>query len=425
MSFKFPAWGRYRSILGWLLYDVASSSYALLIPSVAYAVYYRQVVCGGTQDCDVRWAAVTSLSLLLAGLLAPLLGAIADLGHLRYRIFVLTTGVCCAATAGLYWVQPGALVWGSLAFILAQVAYACSASLYDSYLPLLAPVHRLGQLSGLGWGLGYLGGLLCFALSYSWLQGGLAEANLPVYRLTFAVVAGFYLLVALPAFAWLPRQGSGASTSLARLIPLAYQQVFQTLRRWQERPPIFQFLIGYYLLSDGLVTISSFIAIYLKTQFGLGMGEILRLTLLFNAIAIPTTLGIGYLSQRCSVLRLLKVIVALWVGLVLLIGFGRHPSTPLLIAIGLGLLSGSTQSLCRGLFAQIVPPQQSSELFGFHSLVGKISATAGPLVFGITSAVTGNQRLAMLLLLPFFLLGGWVLSGLGDAVRVSPRPLQG
>lgn len=109
----------------------------------------------------------------------------------------------------------------------------------------------------------------------------------------------------------------------------------------------------------------------------------------------------------------------------LLIGFGRHPSTPLLIAIGLGLLSGSTQSLCRGLFAQIVPPQQSSELFGFHSLVGKISATAGPLVFGITSAVTGNQRLAMLLLLPFFLLGGWVLSGLGDAVRVSPRPLQG
>ena len=118
-----------KSILGWLLYDVASSGYILLIPSLAYAVYYRQVVCGGTQDCDARWAAVTSLSLLLAGLLAPLLGAIADLGHLRYRIFVLTTGLCCVATASLYWVQPGALIWGSLIFILAQVAYACSASL--------------------------------------------------------------------------------------------------------------------------------------------------------------------------------------------------------------------------------------------------------------------------------------------------------
>lgn len=425
MAHRFPAWGRYRSVLGWLLYDVASSGYALMIPSVAYAVYYRQVVCGGTQDCDARWAAVTSLSLLLAGLLAPLLGAIADLGHLRYRIFVLTTGLCCVTTASLYWVQPGALVWGSLGFILAQVAYACSASLYDSYLPLLVPTHRLGQLSGLGWGLGYLGGLLCFALSYSWLQGGLTAANLPAYRFTFVAVAGFYLLVALPAFAWLPRQRAVAHPSLVRLIPLAYQQVFQTLRGWQARPPIFQFLIGYYLLSDGLVTIVSFIAIYLQIQFGLGMADILKLTLLFNAIAMPATLGVGYLSQRYSVFRLLKVIVALWVGLVLLIGFGHHPSTPLLIAIGLGLVSGSTQSLCRGLFAQIVPPQQSSELFGFHALVGKISATAGPLVFGVTSAVTGNQRLAMLLLLPFFLLGGWVLSGLGAAVGAASKPLQG
>jgi len=413
-----------KSILGWLLYDVASSGYILLIPSVAYAVYYRQVVCGGTQDCDARWAAVTSLSLLLAGLLAPLLGAIADLGYLRYRIFVLTTGLCCVATASLYWVQPGALIWGSLIFILAQVAYACSASLYDSYLPLLAPAHRLGQLSGLGWGLGYLGGLLCFALSYSWLRGGLGEANLLTYRLTFVAVGGFYLLVALPAFAWLPRQGAGASMPLAQLTPLAYQQVFQTLRRWQERPPIFQFLMGYYLLSDGLVTIGSFIAIYLQTQFGLEMSKILRLTLLFNAIAIPTTLGAGYLSQRYSAFRLLKVIVALWVGLVLLIGFGRHPSTPLLIAIGLGLVSGSTQSLCRGLFAQFVPPQQSSELFGFHALVGKISAMAGPLVFGVTSTVTGNQRLAMLMLLPFFLLGGWVLLGLRDAIQASPESLE-
>jgi UMF1 family MFS transporter len=423
MTFQFPAWGRYRAILGWLLYDVASSSYALLIPSVAYAVYYRQVVCGGTQDCDARWAAVASLSLLLAGMLAPLLGAIADLAHLRYRLFVLTTGLCCAATATLYSVQPGALVWGSLVFIVAQVAYTCSASLYDSYLPLLAPNHRLGQLSGLGWGLGYLGGLLSFALSYGWLRGGLATVNLPIYRLTFLAVSGFYLLVALPAFAWLPRQGNRSGTQdLARLIPTAYKQVVSTLAGWQQRREIFRFLIGYYLISDGLVTIITFTAIYLQTQFGLEVAQILQLTLLFNAIAIPTTLTVGYLSQRWSALGLLKIILAFWIGLVLLMVFSRHPSTPLLIAVGLGLVSGSTQSLCRGLFAQLIPPQQSSELFGFHALVGKISSTLGPLVFGLTSAVTGNQRLAMLLLLPFFILGGWVLSGLRGTVSAASNP---
>ncbi|MFZ4640560.1 MAG: MFS transporter [Nodosilinea sp.] len=412
---------QHRSILGWLLYDVASSSYALLVPGVAYAVYYRQVVCGGTTSCDAQWAMLTSLSLIGSGLLAPFLGAIADTGNLRYPIFALATGLCCLATSLLYWVEPGGLMLGGIAFVVAQVGYICAASLYDSYLPLLAPSRRLGQLSGLGWGLGYLGGLICFFIAYGWMQGGLVATNLPIYRLTFLLVSGFYGLIALPALAWLPRQSpEPVNYSFRGLIKSAYHQVFKTLKNWRETPVIFQFLIGYYLISDGIVTIHSFIAIYLKTQFALEVGQILQLTLLFNAIAIPMTLTVGLLSRRWSALTLLKAILTLWVGLLLLIVFGTHPLTPLLVAIGLGVVSGSTQSLCRGLFAQLIPHNKTSELFGFHALVGKISATFGPLIFGFTSALSGNQRLAMFLLLPFFLLGGWVLLRTPVSKPLSP-----
>ena len=395
---------RHRSILGWLLYDVASSGYALLVPGVAYAVYYRQVVCGGTTSCDAQWAILTSLSLIGAGLLAPFLGAIADTGNLRYPIFALATGLCCLATSLLFWVEPGGWVLGETAFILAQIGYICAASLYDSYLPLLASGPRLGQLSGLGWGLGYLGGLICFFIAYGWLQGGLVGSNLPTYRLTFLLVSGFYALMALPSLAWLPRRSQQpTSYDLRNLIPTAYGQVLNTLKGWRDLPVVFQFLVGYYLLSDGTVTVHSFIAIYLQTQFALEVGQILQLTLLFNAIAIPTTLAVGLLHHRWSALTLLKGILVLWVGLLLLIVFGTHPLTPLLVAIGLGVVSGSTQSLCRGLFAQLIPHHRTSELFGFHALVGRISATLGPLIFGLTSALSGNQRLAMFLLLPFFL----------------------
>ena len=124
-------------VLGWILYDVASSGYILMIPGVAYAVYFRQVVCGGAAGCDALWGTLVSLSLIVAGLLAPLVGAIADLGSIRHRLFVTTTLLCCVATAGLFWVKPGDLWTGGLFFILAQVGYMVSAGLYDSIYPIL------------------------------------------------------------------------------------------------------------------------------------------------------------------------------------------------------------------------------------------------------------------------------------------------
>jgi UMF1 family MFS transporter len=222
----------HKPIIGWLLYDIASSSYILLIPSIAYAIYYRQVVCGSTPGCDAQWGMLTALALIFAGGLSPMIGAIADLGHLRYRFFAITTFMCCLGTALLYWVQPGARLWGGLAFVVAQVGYILSASLYDSYLPTLAPPQRLGQLSSLGWGLGYLGGVGCFFIVQPWLSHGLTPENLPLYRLTFLAVAGFYGLEALPALAWIPRESPRAlKTSPQRIATLArraYQQVTST-----------------------------------------------------------------------------------------------------------------------------------------------------------------------------------------------------
>jgi MFS transporter, UMF1 family len=423
MPFPSPRWPN-KSILGWLLYDIASSGYALLIPSVAFAVYYRQAVCGGEAHCDLQWAMVTSLSLVFAGVLSPLLGAIADLGQLRDRIFVITTLLCCAATATLFWVEPGAMVFGGLAFFLAQAGYILSMGLYDSYLPSLVPARRMGQLSGLGWGLGYLGGLVCFFIAYGWMQGGLVAENLPTYRLTFLVVAGFYAVMAVPAMAWLPRQ-TAPSSNRQRTLPLihqSYNRVFDTLRNWQQTPELFQFLLGYYLISDGVVTIISFTAIYMHLQFGLGMATILQLTLLFNAIAIPATIMFGMLNQRWSEKALLKVVLVLWIVTLALMVFSRHPLTPTLIACGLGLVVGSTQSICRGMFAQMVPPDQAAEKFGFHALVSKVSAICGPLLFGLISSVSGSQRWAMLSMAVFFLAGSWVLFKVPTVSPHHPQP---
>jgi UMF1 family MFS transporter len=402
-----------RSIVGWILYDVASSGYILLIPGVAYAVYFRQVVCGAAPGCDALWGMLVALALGIAGVLSPLLGAIADLGAIRHRLFVATTLLCCTATLGLYWVQPGAMVLGGLCFVLAQVGYMLSAGLYDSYLPRLVDQRHMGRLSGWGWGLGYLGGIFCFLVTMPLINPGLEPEHLALFRLTFLVVGGFYLVMALPALLWLPRHSSQPvkGDQLGPLIQQAYGQVLTTLKSWRQNANTFRFLAGYYLISDVIVTLNSFIGIYFSVIFGLSIAHILRLSLLFNLVSIGATVGFGYLSDRTASKRLLQLMIVIWVGLLVVMGFSTHPQTPMLVAVLTGLVVGPTQSLCRGWFASMILAEQSGEMFGFHALVSRVSAILGPLMFGLISSATGSQRLAVLSLLLLIAGGSLVLSG--------------
>lgn len=409
-----------KPIVGWILYDVASSGYIAMIPAIAYAVYYRQIVCGGAASCDARWAVWVSLALAVAGLLSPLLGAIADLGALRHRLFIATTLLCGFATAALYSVQPGAVWLGGILFFLAQTGYLLSMALYDAYIPDLVPSQQAGRLSGLGWGLGYSGEFICYILFLLLQQGNPVDSSI-FYRQLFFVVAVFSVGMALPALAWLPRQSSGMTISPGKLIFYrSYIQVGQTLRNWQHTPELFKFLLGFCLISAGIMTIVSFIGIYLSTQFGLTVAQILQLSLLFDLVAIPCTIVCGILSDLWSAKSLLRVLLGIWVVVILLMVFSTHPATPLLIAVLLGVVLGSTQSLCRGLFAQMVHTAQATELFGFNSLVGKMSAILGPLVFGLISSATENQRIATALLLVFFGLGVVVL----NQVKYTTEPLE-
>ena len=75
-----------------------------------------------------------------------------------------------------------------------------------------------------------------------------------------------------------------------------------------------------------------------------------------------------------------------------------------------GLVLGSTQSLLRSMYSQIVPLERTGEYFGFHALKGRASSAFGPLLFGAVSAVTGNQRIAMMSLGVFLLAGAILLT---------------
>jgi MFS transporter, UMF1 family len=409
MKSDFLASGFTKPVIGWILYDIASSGYIAMIPSFAYAVFYRQIVCGGGAGCDGKWAIWVSLSLLISGGLAPWLGAIADIGALRHRLFIFTTLLCGVSTLALVSVQPGAILWGGLVFLSAQTGYLLATGLYDAYLPSLVSPRETGRLSGLGWGLGYLGGIACFLLFWLVQSGHRFDKSIE-YDIAFAITGFWLLFLSVPALIWLPHQSRFSKVALDRLIRKSYGQVWQTLQYLRQNREMAKFLLGYYFLSSAIITLNNFVAIYFSTQFGLTLSQILPLNLLFNLISIPATIAFGLVDSRWSKSNILRLLLGIWAVILAIMIFGTHPLTPLALTILPALVVGSTQSLCRGWFAQMVQTNQATELFGFNALAGRMAAVSGPLLFGGISAVTGNQRLAVVAIAIFLGLGGMMLS---------------
>ncbi len=169
-------------------------------------------------------------------------------------------------------------------------------------------------------------------------------------------------------------------------------------------------MLAYYLLNDAMVTVIFFAAIFFKTTFGLSVQQMLMYSLAFQLIAIPATMFFGWLGDRWSQRGALNVTLLIWAVVLALMGWADGEYAPLAIMIVLGLVLGSTQSLCRSMFSRMIPTDRTAEYFGFHALAGRASSALGPLLFGVVSALAASQRIAMVSLGVFLVAGGILMS---------------
>jgi UMF1 family MFS transporter len=402
-----PRRTRPNAVIAWILYDVAMHGYSLMIPGVAYAIYFTSFVAGDSTHADVLWSVAVSLSLVIAGLLAPWVGAAVDeTGRRRSRLGAATL-LCGVASALLVIVGRGDVFAGIVLFVLAQVGSIIGSSLYNSYLPMLATPRRAARLSGLAWGLSYLGGIGCFLLCLPFIRDGIAGTNGGRFAYAFVVTGAFLLLIGLPAIAAFPattrESPRGEATG-------TYRRLWSTVKRWRHDREVPKLLLAYYLVNDAIVTVIFFTAVMMKSAFGLDVQEVLVLSLLFQAIAVPATMFFGWLGGRWSQRGAIYVTLALWMVTLALLASAQGRLGAQTIAVSLGLVLGSTQTLFRSLLASMVPDDRASEYYGFHAFMGRASSALGPLFFGAVSTVTGSQRLAMASLAVFFIAGGIVLA---------------
>lgn len=405
-----------KEIWGWALYDWANSAFTTIILTFVFGAYFTGMVAPDPLSGASWWSFALSLSGFGLCILGPVFGAIADrTGNLK-RWTGGMTALCVVATLMMGLAVPSssmttiAIVLASL--VIANIAFELSIVFNNAMLPQVATPERMGKVSNLAWGLGYLGGLVCLALVLFGLIGmpGFAPfVNLPTenaehIRFGVVIVFAWYLLFSLPLFIWVREKRSvvaGIGESVLASLKRALQ-VLRTDKVWRR------FLIGSALYRDGLTTLFSMGGAYAAARYGMALPDILMFGIGMNVTAGIGCLIAAFLEDKIGSLRMVRwsLLALILIGLVVLWAPGKIEFFA--SALTLGLFIGPVQSASRTLVARMSLPENMTEAYGLYALTGRSVAFLGPLAFGLALTWFGSQAAGMATIIGFWVIG-WLM----------------
>lgn len=395
-----------KEIAAWCLYDFADSSFTTLIVTVSYALYFRGVVAAEAgARADFYWGLSIAASMAVVALLAPILGAAADATGRKKTFLACAAGTAITFTALLGFVGPGDILAGMALFILANVGYEGAHVFYNGFLPEIAGDEEMGRISGYGWAVGYIGGLLALIFSLPLTRGGFDAEHVGTYRLTFPLVALFYLLFALPIFLFLRERAPRRPFGAGGIIRDGMSRLAATLRSLRGKGDLIRFLVAFVLYNDGVMTVISFAAIYAMHVIGFTTQQVTLLFLVTQLTAFVGAFAAGWLVDRIGARPTIMFTLVLWCGVVAAAYLAHTVPEFFVVGCLASIGMGSTQSASRSLMGLLVPPGRSAEFFGFYGLTGKISAIFGPVIYGWVASQAGTERPAVLSVAPFFVVG--------------------
>ena len=402
------------------MYDFANSGYTTVVLTAIFNAYFVAVVAANAPWATFAWTATLSLSYALVIATAPVIGAYADLRANKKRLLALTTIGCVIGTAGLAFAGPGNLIIAVVCVVVSNFFFCTGCDLVAAFLPELARGRDLGKVSGWGWSLGYLGGLLTLGacLAYvSWAQaaGQQAAQFVPV---TMLITAALFAVASLPTFAIL-RERATPQLPLARasLVASAFARLLDTLRHAARYRDLRRFLVCIVFYQAGVQTVITLAAIYAEQAMGFRIQDTLMLVLVVNVTAALGAFFLGYVQDRIGHVRTLALTLAGWIATVLIVWVADTRLLFWLAANLAGLCLGASQSAGRALVAYLSPDSRRAEFFGLWGLATNLSSILGPVTYGAVSWISqGNHRLAMLITGAFFVAGLLMLEGI-DARR--------
>ena len=390
----------------WTLFDFANTSFSIIVVTFLYAVYFKKTVAGNEAIGDLYWSISTSIAMIITAFISPVLGAIADFSAGKKRFLLFFTLLCILGTSSLYFIGPGQIFWGIFLFVFANVGFEAGLVFYDAFLPEITSPKNYGRVSGYGFGMGYFGSLATLAIVYPFIEASMLKE-------TFPIAALFFLIFSLPLFFFLKDNRNKVERTKS-FAAIGFERVWSTITHLKYYKNLAIFLIAYFFYIEGVNTVIFFSGNYASTTLGYTEMELLVFFIVVQTTAIAGSVLLGIIADKIGQKKTIVISLFMWLMTVALAYFIYDKTGFYIVGLLAGAAMGSCQSTSRSLMSKLTPPEKKTEFFGFYSFFGKSSAVIGPLVFGLVSFLSGDQRLAIISIAFFFIVGLLLLTKVKD-----------
>lgn len=407
------------------MYDWANSAFTTLVITFIYSAYFTKAMAPNERIGTDWWSNAVSISAVLTALVSPIFGAAADRGGSRKKFLAIASIISVVATAALAFISPGmnhGVLIALILVVIADMSFEVGNVFYNAFLPSIASPERIGRVSGYGWGLGYVGGMVCMIVAllgfvqpeHPWF--GMSKELGWNIRATNLLVAGWFLVFALPLFLNVPET---RLTPAKLSIKETFQELGQTVRDMRKYSEVVKFLIARVIFNDGLVTIFAFGGIYAQGTFGMQFSDLIIFGIVLNISSGLGAFAFGLLDDKIGGKKTIMVTIIALACTTAIAVWAPDRTWFWVAGILLGIFVGPNQSASRSLMGRFVPEKHQSEFFGFFAFSGKATAFLGPFLLGKVTRIFDSQRAGMATLLLFFLVGGLLLAKVDEKKGVA------
>lgn len=422
-----------RRVLAWGLWDWGSAAFNAVVTTFVFTVYLTKTdAFGGEALVSAQLAWWTAGAGVIIALIAPVTGQRSDQSGRRKLWLGVNTYVVVALTACLAFIAPQAdLLWFALFLVAAgNVFFEFASVSYNAMLSQVSTPNNVGKVSGFGWGLGYLGGIVLLLILFvgfinpdvGWF-GVSAEDGWNV-RISMLVAALWLGLSAIPVLVLVPETPAQVAKSERLGILGSYRKLGRDIAAlWRESRETAIFLIASAVFRDGLAGVFTFGGILAAGTFGFSSGEVIMFAIVANVVAGISTIAIGLLDDLIGPKA---VIFGSLVGLVvsgLAVFFFHDGGQTVFWIFGLGLciFVGPAQSASRSFLSRVTPEGREGEIFGLYATTGRAVSFLAPTAFGIAVTVGGAQYFGILGIVLIVLIGLALMLAVRPR-RLAPRP---
>jgi len=402
-----------RSIKAWTMYDWANSAFATTVMGVVLPTYFATYIAQGA--AVPIWGNAVAIGSLIAALMSPVLGAIADF-KARKKLFMGIFVALGVISTGLLWfvVSPANQTLCIVLYVLGTVGFAGSLVFYDSLLPHVAKKEEIDAVSSRGYALGYIGGGLLLLINAVMIFFGPrllsnmpeADATALMMRLSLLSVAIWWAVFSIPIFRDVkepPATGEAVEVG-QNVFMVGIQRNLKAIKDMRNFKDLFLFMLTFFVYANGIGTIITMAAAY-ASDLGFGMMTTLGTFLMVQFVAAPFSILFGKLGKKWGNKKAITLSLAIYAVVAIFGYFMQQEWHMYILGFGVAMVQGGSQALSRSLIGKMMPKSMSAEFYGFFSVSEKFNTVIGPALMAFITARTGDPRLGIISLVIFFVAG--------------------